>query len=61
MWDGSYRTLYADDVAAAEDTQDGLEVSDSGLYIGCDKVMEPGMYWSGLIDDVRINNRAVIP
>ena len=61
MWDGSYRTLYVDDVTAAEDTQDGLEVLGSGLYIGCDKVMKTGTYWSGLIDDVRIYNRVVIP
>jgi hypothetical protein len=61
VWDGLYRRLYVDDVAAAEDTQDGLEGSDSGLYIGCGKGMEPGTYWSGLIDDVRIYNRVVIP
>lgn len=38
-------------------------VSDSsnGLYIGCGKTMEPGTYWSGLIDDVRIYSRAVYP
>jgi len=61
VWDGSYRTLYVDDVAAAEDTQDGLEASDSGLYIGCGKAMEAGTYFSGLIDDIRIYNRAVRP
>jgi hypothetical protein len=61
VWDGSNRTLYVDDVASAEDTQDGLEASDSGLYIGCGKAMEAGTYWSGLIDDVCIYNRVVIP
>jgi hypothetical protein len=61
IWDGSHRTLYVDDVAVAEDTQDGLKGSDSGLYIGSGKGMESGTYWSGLIDDVRIYNRAIRP
>jgi len=61
VWDGSHRTLYVDGVAVAEDTQTNLEGSDSGLYLGCSKAMEPGTYWSGLIDDVRIYNRAVRP
>jgi len=61
VWDGSHRTLYVDDVAVAEDTQTNLEGSYNGLYIGTGKAMEPGSFWSGLIDDVRIYNRAVIP
>ena len=61
VWDGSNRTLYVDDSVVAEDTQNGLEGSDSGLYIGCGKAMEPGTFFSGLIDDVRIYNRAITP
>jgi len=61
VWDGANRILYVDDVAAAEDTQDGLEGSDSGLYIGTGSAMQPGTYWSGLIDDVRIYNQVVTP
>ncbi len=61
VWDGSHRTLYVDDVAVAEYTQTDLGASDNGLYIGAGKAMEPGSFWSGLIDDVRIYNRAVIP
>jgi len=61
VWDGSHRTLYVDDVAVAEDAQTNLEGSDNGLYIGTGKAMEAGTYWSGLIDDVRIYNRAVRP
>ncbi|MFB0556216.1 MAG: LamG-like jellyroll fold domain-containing protein [Phycisphaerae bacterium] len=61
VWDGSHRTLYVDDIAVAEDTQDNLEGSENGLYIGTGKAMKSGTYWSGLIDDVRIYNRAVIP
>ena len=61
VWDGFSRTLYVDGVAVAEDTQDGLGGSENGLYIGTGNFMQTGTYWSGLIDDVRIYNRAVIP
>ncbi|KPJ88992.1 MAG: hypothetical protein AMJ53_16170 [Gammaproteobacteria bacterium SG8_11] len=61
VWDGLYRTLYVDDILVAEDTQNSLKDSDNGLYIGCGKNMEAGTFWSGLIDDVRIYNRVVIP
>ena len=61
VWDGFYRTLYVDDILVAEDTQKGLESSIGGLKIGTGKAMEPVSFWSGLIDDVRIYNRAVIP
>jgi gluconolactonase len=61
VWDGSHRTLYLDDVAVAEDTQTNLVGSDDVLYIGTGEAMEPGTFWSGLIDDVRIYNRAVTP
>jgi hypothetical protein len=45
----------------ARDTQDGFESLENGLYIGTGKSMEPGTFFSGLIDDVRIYNRAVTP
>jgi hypothetical protein len=61
VWDGSNRTLYVDSIAVAQDTQDGLEGSTGGLYLGCGKVMEAGTFWSGLIDDVRIYNRVMRP
>ncbi len=61
VWDGSHRTLYVDGVAVADDIQPGLESSQMGLYMGTGKAMEPGTYFSGLIDDVRIYNRAVSP
>jgi len=61
VWDGSHRTLYVDDVAVAEDAQTNLLGSENGLYIGAGTAMEPGSFWSGLIDDVRIYNRAVRP
>jgi len=35
--------------------------SEGGPYIGTGKDMTLGTYWSGLIDEVRIYNRAVRP
>ncbi|TKJ33296.1 MAG: hypothetical protein CEE38_20830 [Planctomycetes bacterium B3_Pla] len=61
VWDGLLRTLYVDGIAVAEDTQDSLESSSNGLYIGTGKAMAAGTYFSGLIDDVRIYNRVVRP
>jgi hypothetical protein len=61
VWDGLYRTLYVDGVAVAEDMQNGLSNPANGFYIGTGKAMAAGTYFSGLIDDVRIYNRAVSP
>jgi hypothetical protein len=61
VWDGSHRTLCVDGVAVTEDTQLGLVGSQMGLYIGTGKAMESGTFWSGLIDNARIYNRAVRP
>jgi hypothetical protein len=61
VWDGSYRRLYVDGVVVAEDVQDNLDVSSNSLYFGTGKGMEPGTFFSGLIDDIRIYNRAVSP
>jgi len=59
--DGLDRTLYVDGVPVAQDTQDDLGGSENGFNIGTGKGMEPGTYFSGLIDDVRIYNRVVTP
>jgi hypothetical protein len=61
VWDGSYRTLYVDDEPVAEDTENSLRSVYSELAIGAGKDLAPGTFWSGLIDDVRIYNRAVKP
>jgi hypothetical protein len=61
VWDGSRRTLGVDGVIVAEDTQDGEGVYGSGLYIGAGKNYTSDTFFSGLIDDVRIYNRAVNP
>jgi len=61
IWGGQYRMLCVDNAIVAEDTQDGLAGSGNRLYIGADKNMMPGTHFSGMIDDVRIYNRAVRP
>ena len=60
-WDGANRTLYVDDVPVAQDTQSGLAEGHGGLNIGCGKLTAPPSFSAGLIDDVRIYNRAVRP
>jgi hypothetical protein len=46
----------------AEDTQpSALARSIEGLNIGCGPDMTQGTFWSGMIDDVRIYDRVVIP
>ena len=61
VWDGANRMLYADDVLVASDTQPKLAGSDGSLVIGCGAYMVPDTHWTGLIDDIRIYNRAVKP
>jgi len=60
-WDGSNRILYVDDLEVAKDTQSEFAGSVGGLYIGAGNNHEPGSFFSGLIDDVRIYDRAVSP
>jgi len=59
VWDGSNRILCVDDVEVIRDTQSSLAPSAGGLNIGAGSTLAPGTFWSGLIDDVRIYNRAV--
>ncbi len=61
VWDGTSRILYVDDVEVARDTQTSLAGSADGLLIGAGSALGDGTFFSGLIDDVRIYNRAVRP
>ncbi|MBN2128629.1 MAG: hypothetical protein JW741_04000 [Sedimentisphaerales bacterium] len=61
VWDGTNRTIYADDVAVAESSRVGFAESRGGLNIGCDTNMTPGTFFSGLIDEIRIYTRVVMP
>ena len=60
-WDNVCCRLYVDGVLVAEDAQEGLAASSGKVTIGAGKNMAPGTFWTGLIDDVRIYNRAVRP
>jgi hypothetical protein len=60
-WDGSMRTLYVDDVQAAQDSQGTLADAAEGLHIGCGPNAEPSSFWSGWIDDIRIYTRVIEP
>jgi 7,8-dihydropterin-6-yl-methyl-4-(beta-D-ribofuranosyl)aminobenzene 5'-phosphate synthase len=59
-WDDQ-RTLYVDDVSVAEDEPALPPDTSEGFHIGAGANLEPGSFFSGLIDDVRIYNRAVKP
>ncbi len=62
-WDGNDRVLYVDDNEVARDTQGGLQGSRGDLTIGAGNNLDldPGAFWSGLIDDVRLYDRVVTP
>ena len=61
VWERSYRYLYVDGIEAAKDTKAlaPLKSSDGGLYIGAGKTLDAASFFPGLIDDVRIYNRAL--
>ncbi len=63
VWDGSHRHLYVDGAEVANDAAplSSLEGAEGGLYFGVGSTLAPGTFFSGLIDDVRIYNRAVKP
>jgi hypothetical protein len=61
VWDGSNRILYVDDIEVIRDKLGVVASSKGSLAIGGPASPAQGGYWSGLIDDVRIYNRAVKP
>jgi hypothetical protein len=63
VWDGAYRHLFVDYSIVMKDSnaQAGLESADGGLYFGVGNTLGATTFWSGLIDDIRIYNRAVSP
>jgi hypothetical protein len=63
VWDGSYRCLYVDGVEVARDATalPAMEGSEGGLYLGVGNSLASGTFFSGLIDDIRLYNRAVQP
>ncbi len=63
VWDSSFRHLYVDGVEVAMDAAPLSNPEDAygGLYFGVGSTLAPGTYFSGLIDDIRIYNRALLP
>jgi hypothetical protein len=61
VWDGGSRSLHVDGTLVAADEQDSLAPCTGGLNIGCGTDMALSTFFTGLIDDVRIYNRAVKP
>jgi hypothetical protein len=61
-WDGTSRVLYVDGAEVARDTQASLQGSTWPLSIGVgSSTTAAATLWNGLIDDVRIYDRAVKP
>jgi hypothetical protein len=60
-WDGTKRILYVDGVNVAEGTPAGLAASQGGLHLGAGKDLDTGSFLSGLVDDVKIYNRTIVP
>ncbi len=60
VWDGSNRILYVDNVEVVSDTYDKGRLF-GRLQIGAGMNLDPGTFFSGLIDEVRIYNRVVTP
>ena len=59
--DGSGTSLYVDDIEVTRSAASPILPANGDLQIGVGKNLEPGSFWSGLIDDVRIYDRVVEP
>lgn len=63
IWDGSLRHLYFDNVQVAVDPAPLHPLRDfqTGLYFGASQNLAPDSFWSGLIDDIRIYDKDLLP
>ncbi len=63
VWDGSRRHLYADGADVSTDFQHipAPEAADGGFYFAAAPALEAHCFWNGLIDDLRIYDRALAP
>ena len=59
--DGAGMSLYVDDVEVARTPTSPILPATGDLQIGAGKNLEPGAFWEGLIDDVRVYDRVVVP
>ncbi|UCG49051.1 MAG: LamG domain-containing protein [Phycisphaerales bacterium] len=63
VWDGSRRHLYADGADVSTDFMDipAPEAADGAMYFAAAPALEAHCFWNGLIDDLRIYDRALAP
>ncbi|MBN2270612.1 MAG: MBL fold metallo-hydrolase, partial [Sedimentisphaerales bacterium] len=63
VWDGAYRSLYADEVEVATDAEarPGLAGATGGLHFGAAYNLEATRFFDGLIDDICIYDIAAEP
>ena len=59
--DGAGMSLYVDDAEVARSDTSPIMPSYGDLHIGAGMNLETSTFWSGLIDDVRIYDRVVVP
>lgn len=60
-WGGSNRILYVDDVVVAQDALPNLAKASGRLQIGTGRNQTTDSFWSGMIDDVQLYDRAIVP
>jgi acyl-CoA thioesterase-1 len=63
VWDGAQRCLYVDGRQVAADTRKlgSLKFGGTRFYFGAGHALQDGTFWPGLLDDIRIYDRAVRP
>jgi len=61
VWEGPDLILIVDDVEVARSDHGGLASISNSLYLGTNHSQEAGTFWNGLIDEVRLHHRAVLP
>ncbi len=61
VWSGTQRALYVDDIEVARDEMSQLLRTSAGLVVGADATLTPGSFWPGMLDDIRIYDRAIEP
>ena len=63
VWDGSLRHIYVDNLQVACDTKplSHLLSAKGGLRLGASGKHTPDSFWMGMIDDVRIYNKVLLP
>ncbi|MCF7972600.1 MAG: hypothetical protein K9N55_02175 [Phycisphaerae bacterium] len=63
VWDRFYRSLYVDDQLVAVDSaaQSNFPSITTELCLGTGSTSAPGTFWAGMIGDVRVYDRVVVP